>query len=494
MLGLPGPGLQNQEERSDKALNIGLMLIVFLLVVLSVMLFRAWHFRPQAGEKGTAWKEDVPLERGVESLQECIRFQTLSGGESGEFTGLIAYLEKRYPRVHEQLKRTVINGKSLLFHWKGKDSEQKPYLLMGHTDVVPAEQVGLWTHPPFSGVKDQGYIWGRGTLDMKMNIVGILEAAESLLEAGFKPSRDVYLAFGHDEEIRGSEGAVAIATHLKEQGITLDYVLDEGGCVLEEAMQGLSLPLALIGTCEKGFANVKISARSRGGHSSMPPPITPLGQVSIAVARLEKRQLPLRITSPLRSMLHVVGPYMGLGHRFLLANLWLFAPLFKTFFARTPTGNALLRTTTASTMACGSKAANVLPEEAYAVINFRLLPGDDRNSLLGHIEELLKDLDVELKILHLDEPTPVSPVDSQAFSLLRETIGEVFPQALVSPYIVVGGTDASRYQEICSNIYRFSPFQVQREEIGRVHGIDERVSIENLQKAMTFYIRLLQRS
>jgi len=473
---------------------MGILLFV-LLILLLVIFYRTHIFQNKSRDFVRTKKEKIDPERAIANLSAAIGFRTISGKNPEAFKGLISFLEKTYPLVHKELKREVINEHSLLYHWPGKNQSEKPALLMAHSDVVPVEEDTEkgWTHHPFSGKRADGFVWGRGAMDNKNNLIAQLEAVEDLLASSFKPARDIFLAYGHDEEVRGKEGALAIAQLLQERGIDLYFVLDEGGGIMEGIIKGLSNPAALVGTAEKGFVNLELTARSGGGHSASPPAITGLGRIARAVVKLEKNQMQPRISKPVREMLDHIGPEMSPGKRLVIANLWLFRPLFIRKFSAFPGGNALLRTTVAPTMAEGSKASNVLPDSPSVTINFRLLPGDSVEDLLDHVKRTIADNEIEIEFLNAYEPSLVSDGRGEEFQFLRERILEAFPGATVAPYLVFGGTDARYFEPVCSQIFRFSPMQIKDTELKRVHAVDERISEENIERMVSFYKGLLEK-
>ncbi|HMF56253.1 MAG TPA: M20/M25/M40 family metallo-hydrolase, partial [Pyrinomonadaceae bacterium] len=308
-----------------------LLLVAALLIYLVVNTFR--HPSKQIGVQPA---QDVSVDDGAlaSHLAQAIRFQTVSTSDPAqvkteEFLNLHRFIEETYPNVHTKLTRELVADYSLLYTWKGSDQSLKPMLLAGHQDVVPIEPgtESRWTHPPFDGQIADGYVWGRGSLDDKCTMIGVLEAVEMLLREGYQPRRTIYLAFGHDEELGGPHGAPAIAELLRTRGVELESVLDEGGAITEGFIKGLSKPAALVGTGEKGFMSVQLSVETEGGHSSAPPPQTAVGIVSAAVARLEGNQMPARIDGATQAMLDYLGPEMNFPQRIALANLRLFRPL-----------------------------------------------------------------------------------------------------------------------------------------------------------------------
>ena len=434
----------------------------------------------------------------AERLAGALRFETVSYQDparfpSKAFLGLRAYLERSFPRVHATLTHETVANHSLLYTWPGRDASLPPVLLLGHTDVVPVEAgtEAAWAHPPFEGRIADGVVWGRGAWDDKAGVVGLLEACETLLAAGFQPQRTVLLAFGHDEEVGGA-GARATAALLAERGVRPECVLDEGAVVVTDGFAGVA-PVALVGVAEKGYAVVDLTVRAEGGHSSMPPPQTAIGTLAAAIARLEASPMPARLDGATRQMLEYIGPETALGQRALFANLWLTGPLVERRLASEPSTNAFVRTTTAVTIVEGGTKENVLPGQARAVVNFRLRPGDTVEDVVAHVRTAVDDPRVEVAARPGANPaSPVSDVAAPAFGRLQTTIGQVYPGATVAPYLVVGATDARHYAGLTPNVYRFLPIAVSKDELSKFHGTNESISVENYVRCIQFYAQFIR--
>lgn len=479
------------------------VLAIAILVLVAVVLFRAAtvESRQVRAEPvaDLAFGADA-AKAAAERLAGAVRFPTVSheGGrevEAQAFLDLHRYLEACFPRVHKTLRREIVAGYSLLFAWPGRKPELPPILLLSHLDVVPIEPgtENQWTHPPFSGAIAQGYVWGRGALDDKVSVLGILEGIELLIGREFQPERTVLLAFGHDEEVGGVRGAAAIARLLESRGIRPAMILDEGGIIAKGMVAGLDSPVAMISTAEKGFVTVELTARGRGGHSSMPPPSTAIGLLAAAVQRLEQNPMPARIDGSTRESFAFLAPELPFGKRVPLANLWLFGPLVRKQLSAEPSADARMRTTAAATMIRGGVKENVLPTEARAWVNFRILPGDAVASVLEHVRETVgSGVQVAVSGTMASEPSPESPVDSESFRLLQTTLSQVFPGMLAAPNLLSGGTDTKHFQTLSANVYRFIPVTVTAGDLGRIHGTNERVSIEDYAGAVRFYAQLLR--
>jgi carboxypeptidase PM20D1 len=474
----------------------GCLLVLVLAVVVRTKFLTSRQLPPEAAELAT-----VDERPAAERLATALRIRTISWQpgpprEPAAFRAFADFLRHTYPRTFARLAVETVGTHSLLLKWTGSQPEGKPVLLMAHMDVVPAEPSSLsqWTHPPFDGVIADGYVWGRGAMDDKSSLLGMLEAVEGLIARGFQPTRTIYLALGHDEEVGGRGGNEAIARHLKAQGVRLDTVLDEGQVVAKDILTLVTKPVAMIGVAEKGFVNVELTVAGSGGHSSMPPPQTALGVLAAAIQHLEANQSPIRWTGTVGATFDYLAPEMTGVYRLAFANRWLFEPLITRRFTEMPTTNALLRTTTAVTMAEGSVKENILPMRARAVANFRILPGESIASTLAHVRSVIADDRVEVRALpgFSTEPAPESSMTGEGFQVLHRTLRQVFPKALVAPTLVVPATDSRYYTPIADNVYRFLPIEADNADIKRLHGVNERIGVGAYARMIQFYDRFLR--
>ena len=480
-----------------KRVAVALALALGVLIVILGVRTARFTSRQIPAENAAMLPIDTPV--AAERLAGALRFRTISPSDPAqrdpaEFAAFHEYLHRQFTRVHSALEREELPNGSVLYSWRGTDSTLAPIVLMAHIDVVPVEPEteGDWTHPPFGGRIAEGFVWGRGAVDDKVGVLGILEAAETLLARGFQPRRTIYLAFGADEEVGGSEGAARIATLLREREIQPEWVLDEGGLIARDMVPGVAAPVALVGIAEKGSVSVELTIEGEGGHSSMPPRATSIGILSRAVNRLQENPLPGGLRGATRDLFAYVGPEMPLGQRLAFANLWLFGPLVERQLAAAPTTDATLRTTTAPTIFQGGIKENVLPSRARAVVNFRILPGDSVAGVLEHVRRTVDDPRVQLRTVgRADDASPISSIDSPSWTMLQRTIRQVFPEAVVAPYLTVGGTDARHFRSLSPNVYRFLPVRTSPEDPAMLHGTDERISIEDYANAVRFYTQLL---
>jgi carboxypeptidase PM20D1 len=438
----------------------------------------------------------------IDKLSEAVQYRTVSSLErdtvhAGEFRSFLDFLHRAFPGVFREAQVEMIDHHGILFHLRDAGGgNADPVLLLAHYDVVPADEDAGWQHPPFSGrVKDDA-VWGRGTLDNKGSLVTLLEAADGLLRSGWRPGRGIYIFAGHDEEIGGGYGAKQAAELLAERGIRLSFVLDEGMAVVTPEIFPLStVPLALIGISEKGHLDIRLTARSSAGHSSTPPDTTAAGDIARAVARVERSRFPRRMTAPVEMLMRGVAPHVkGLRGK-LLAHPQLIRPLLLRMLSAGPRSNALVRTTRAVTMLSGSLKENVLPRRALATINCRILPGDTIKGVLNAIDKLCRPYGVTVERipeLQANDPLPVADVEGEGYLLISRAVNSVYPEAAVVPSLVLGTTDSRHFKEVAENIYRFVPFVLDSELLGTVHGVDERVPVETVLKAVSAYEAILQ--
>jgi carboxypeptidase PM20D1 len=480
-------------------------LLAFLLAAVLLLGGRGLALRSRQPAAGPAAPVALPDESVLlERLSAAIRIPTLSHQDRSltdreAFLAFHRLLEASFPALHRSLRRETVNELSLLYTWPGRDPSLPGIVLMAHQDVVPVEPgtEASWTQPPFSGAVADGYVWGRGTLDTKGKLVALCEAVEILAAEGWQPPRTLHLVFGHDEEVGGRQGARAIAERFAAAGTRFDWVLDEGGSIGEGLVPGVDAPVALIGIAEKGFLTLALTARTEGGHSSIPPRHTAIGILAEAIARLETRPLPGALRGATREFLAWIGPEMRLGPRLVAANHDLLGPLLVPFLSRSPRGSATVRTTTAVTVVEGGVKENVLPSTARALANFRILPGDGIAGVTEFVRRTVDDPRVEVEIYpggrgFSNEPSEESRVDTPPFARLAAAIRSSHPDVVVAPNLVLGGTDARWFRPLSENVYRFGPLRLGPDDLKRAHGTDERIGVQDYLESIRFYVRLLR--
>ena len=463
---------------------------ILILLLIVVLLFNT--LRTSSKQVASAPIEKVVIAEDIyQNLSKGLQYKTISFSEdaipdSTAFFGFHRFLKETFPKVHENLELEKISTYSLLYTWKGSNTLKKPIILMSHMDVVPVNEptLGDWEAGPFEGKITTKEIVGRGTLDDKGTLIGLLEAVEQLLEESFQPERTIYLAFGHDEEVGGANGAAKIATHLKAQGVQALMTLDEGGFLAEGLIPGVEDDVAVVNLAEKGFASFKLIVETNGGHSSAPPKENTIGMLAQAIVDLESNQRPYKMVNPIDYQLEYMAPELPFMQKMALSNTWLFKkPILEKLNAHT---------TTAPTIIGGGIKNNVIPTVAEATINFRILPGETIEIVEEHIKNTISDKIKVEPVGFLTNPSPVSSIESEGYKALQQTIRNVFPNSVVIPGLVGGGTDARYFYDISDDVYRFYPIRLGPESMTRFHGIDEKIGKDNYKEIITFSYHLIK--
>ena len=484
-----------------------LIIVAILLLLAAFLLIRTFLFIRKASDS-TA--DDLPAvelapltldaDLAARHLSEAIKIETISHEDPADnvaenFEKLHRLLSRTYPNIVKTLKREVVGEGSLLYTWKGTDPTLDPVLFAAHQDVVPAEETSLqdWVHPPFSGAIADGYIWGRGTLDIKSQLISLLEAVEQLIANGYQPERTVYLGFGCDEEVLGV-GAKEIVALLQKRKIHLAAMVDEGGCIYDGIIPDINSLAGAIGVAEKGYLSLRVWVDDASGHSSTPSSENATSILIRALNKITNHQFPSKVSAvyPMFEKLGgVASPVMQLA----FGNLWLFSPIIKNILIKNGETAATVRTTTAVTILKGGVKDNIIPGHAEAVVNFRLLPGDTIASVCEVLRKVIGDERVKFEPLRGNawEASPVSPTDSLAYRHLAAATRELFPDIPCAPYIMLGGSDARNYYQICENVYRFSPYVMTPDDLSRVHGVNERIKVDAFATMVDYFYRLIPR-
>ena len=475
---------------------VAYVLLGILLVFIAIILTRAALYKPYDEPDMLVDEISVDREKIINNMVQMIRCRTVSYHNSemtdwAEFERFQQLLKEKYPLVHRAFSLTKIGKTGLLYYLKGESSDN-PSVCMAHYDVVPVDEDG-WDKPPFEGLIEDECIWGRGTLDTKGTVCGIFEAAEQLLQGGFLPKNDLYLSFSGDEEIDGPS-CPEIVDYFEKRNIKPAIVLDEGGAVVERVFPGVSKSCALIGVGEKRTVNVELVMESEGGHAATPPSRTILGQLSQAVVNIEKKPFKPQYVKPVKEMIDVLGRHSTFAYKILFANLWCFLPLLN-LYCKISGGelNAMMRTTNAVTKMEGSRSFNVLPPRASVGINLRLLGTDTVDSAKEHLSRVIRNDKIKINVYSAMEPSGHSDTSCDQWELLKQVVHTTWPDAIVSPYLMMACSDSRHYSRITDRIYKFSGMELSKEERGMIHGNNERVPIATLVKTVEFYIRLISR-
>ncbi|RMZ96294.1 putative carboxypeptidase PM20D1 [Brachionus plicatilis] len=427
-------------------------------------------------------------------FKNSLKIQTVSYGQNNQnFSALkdfISFIQTEFSDIeaYKYAKLDIINNYSLLYKIQGSDLALKPYLLAAHFDVVPADgQNDNWKFDPFSATTDEGFIYGRGTLDDKSSMLGQLEALRIFLKKNGQPRRTIYLAYGHDEEASGYQGAKSIAKFLGNT--TLEFVLDEGTMIVEKVFKGLDTPLAYIGSTEKGYLTVKFFVNTTGGHSSMPnPEESAIFIVADAISKMKKNKHPSFLGyGPETTLLTRIATNLGFIKRVLLSNIWIFRPAIEFILSMNPTTDSLLRTTTAVTIVRSGVKENVLPSYAEFYVNHRIHSLQSCKEVLDYDLAVINDKRINYEIIDCSEPIKTSSIESLGYSIIEHTTYQIFPGVSAVPSIMIALTDSRFYTNLTENIYRYLPIRLLNEDLKRYHGVDERITTQGYEDMINFY-------
>ena len=440
---------------------------------------------------------DLDIEGAARRLSAAIGCPTLSDCADGApFDRIHALIRESYPNVMRHGSFELV-GRSVLIGIPGSEPALRPALFMSHLDVVPvvAGTEGDWTHGAFSGDIAEGYIWGRGALDIKDQVFGVLEAAEYLLARGARFRRGVYLAFGQDEETFNT-GAKAIADLLKSRGVTLEFLLDEGGGKITsgEPYGAPGFFVSTVDLMEKGYADLELSVKSAGGHSSRPFGGTSLGILAQAIAAITQNPFAAELSDVMRGAFDALGTYITAEPlRSLLADFDGNREAIARCCTENPTLFPHVTTTVAPTVIRGSSAAcNVMPQNMEAVINFRIAAGHTPEEIMAHCVEAVNDDRVALRFLQANPPSAIARTDGLGYAKLLEAARRYYDGVVFVPFATAGATDARQYEAICDTCLRFSPFLApESDTVTGVHGTNERLSVRAYAQGIRVLIRLM---
>lgn len=464
---------------------LGLLAALLLIALVRALLI------PKKTASYQAPEADARAEAYAQQLSRMVAFDTVSVPETNQrekFLPFHSLLEELFPLVHQQLKKTEIDG-NLLFYWKGRRSD-RPLVLMSHQDVVPAE--GEWLHGPFSGDIADGKVWGRGASDTKCSVMAFFQAAEELLKEGYIPENDVYLSSSCTEEWAG-DGCPKLVEHLEKQGVRPFLVCDEGGGIITDPVGGIKGNFAMVGVFEKGKADVRLTAASAGGHASAPGKHTPVARLADFVDEFERHSPFKRKMSPeVQALFEQLAPYAPFYMKLLFCNMWLFRPLLiRALPMISAQAGAMLQTTIAFTMLKGSDAYNVLPQEAVLGANMRFIPHQGMEQSLKIVRRIAKKHRIGVEVFRAVDASRSVDIHGEGFSLVRQVIGQTFPGLETCPYVMTGATDARNYERIAEHVVRFAPVIYGPEQMKGMHGLNENIEYNCLPGAVDFYKNLI---
>lgn len=469
-----------------------------LLILMAVIVVRTFMHTPPPMADVTPVNIEIDADSAAKHLSESITYRTVSNQSKTDkndaaFLGFIRWVKETYPAVNNELELVMLN-QTMLYKWQGSDERLKPILVTGHYDVVPVipGSEDKWEHPPYEGRIVDGIVWGRGALDDKSGVVGILEATTFLIVDGFKPTRTIYLSFGHDEEVGGPEGAGAVTAYLKENNVQLAWSLDEGSFLFKGMFPGVDNLIAAINVAEKGSVTLDIVATAAGGHSSMPPKNNAVGVLAKAISKLEENPVPGGLQGLSAMMFDRISRYFDFPMRMLFANRWLFDGVIDSQLSNVTFANAMLRTTTAPTMLSGSVKTNVLPIEAIATVNFRVHPRDTPESVQAYVESIVADEQISVRTRGGRSASDVSSWEADGFGLIGRSLREVYGDVAVTPGLMIAGSDSRHYGQVADDAYRFNPFELTQENLSGFHGTNEKMGVDNFVMGIKAYVQIIR--
>ena len=477
-------------------MKVVLFILLLIVVLIAVVLIRTLTLKETSAKTAKIELDtSARADEYAQTLAKMIRKETISDRYNDDRTKFYEFhelLEELFPNIHNVCEKHVFDG-SLLFKWSGK-GKHDPILFMSHHDVVEAN--GEWEHAPFSGdIDENGNVWGRGTVDTKASLFCELTAVEELIKEGYVPECDVYIASSCTEEISG-QGAPMTVQYLKEQGVKLAYLMDEGGMILEEPVGGVKGIYGVVGVLEKGYGDVKFTAHGAGGHASAPGKNTPLVRLGKFMVDVEKHNPFKKQFNPTaKEMFRRMAPNMVFYMKMIFANMWLFEGLLsKILSSISSAGGAMIQTTLAFTKAQGSEGFNVLPQEAWVTGNMRYIPHQDSEESIALISKIAKKYDIETEVIYKDSACPVVDYNGAPFKLVEAVAAEVYPGVGICPYVMTGGTDAKFYRDISDHCLRFAPLYITDQQYKSIHALNENICKGTLPKGVDLYKMMIKRS
>lgn len=466
-------------------------IVVLLLLFAAVLVLRALTVkgRPLGEKKHHCSDEQAQAyARQLSGMLACETVSRKDSYDDAEFAKLRAVMEAEFPLVHSRCERMVFGEDCWVFRLPGKDPSRN-IMLMSHHDVVKAE--GEWKYPPFSGTVAEGKIWGRGAVDTKTPLFAEFAALEELLRRGYEPVCNVYIASSHNEEIAGS-GIPLANDYFKEQGITFELILDEGGGVIDPPIGGMACEkCAMTAIHEKGRHKVKLTASQAMSHTNLLPGKTcsPTEQMAAFITDVSRKNGFIRRLNPLvKGMLEAMAPYAAFHMKLILANLWCFGPVLTRILPKLSSQAGGLLGTTVSFRNLSCPDSNCCTAEAM----LRSVYDTDFEKDLQWLTETAEKYGITLEKTDDWEYHPPADPTLPAFAVVKRCIGEIFPEVPVIPFILPAGTDARTLTDVCPCVVRFAPIRLSKAQLASVHSVDENMDLAAVGDCVAFYRRLLE--
>jgi carboxypeptidase PM20D1 len=447
----------------------------------------------------TATASSTPLPSEVVNLATAVQFKTVSHQDTAaidysQFKQFLAFIKTTYPLTFTGLEVEAVAKYSLLLTWQGTNSDLLPVLMDSHYDVVPIEPgtKDNWQQPPFDGVIVDGYLWGRGAIDDKASVIVTLETIEQLLSEGFQPQRTMLFSLGHDEEIGGNNGAANISALIASKNIRLEYVIGEGGVIVDAHPLLDDQLMAMVALAEKTYVTLILTANGQGGHSSQPPQDNSIVKLSKAVTALHENPFSAALESPVSDMLEALAPHVGGFMGFAFDNQWLTSGLLASQLSKDRVNSTMVRNTTGVTMFNSGIKENVVPQTAEAKVNFRLLPSMSVEQLITEVNAIINDSDIVITSTAWKTPPPIADKNHSGFKKIEQSVLSVLPNAIVVPGLMTASSDTPHYANLTDNIYRFHAYTINFNLASTVHGTDERIAVDSVVNAAKITRKLIE--
>lgn len=468
---------------------LGLLVLLILIILIKALTFKdKTNYNVKVNKISKT--DDVVTKLGEMLKIPTISYENKNDIDFSKYEQYVKLVQSMYPLVFEKCEYVLTKDYAIKLKLKGK-SDKKPTVLMAHYDVVPVTKG--WDHDPFLGKVVDGYLYGRGAIDTKCTMAFALSALEVALKDGYVPNNDLYLIFGSNEEVYG-DSQYNIVMDMKKQGIKPALVFDEGGGIMNNAFPGVSKDAAFLGMVEKGMVNIKLTYDGNGGHSSTPRKNGPIIKMSKALAKLEKKPMKPQYTKTVKELLNIMGRNCSFALKIVFANMWLFKGLVKHLFTKLSADTrALVSSTFAFTTINGGNQTNIIPNHVEANINVRIAPFDTPKDVINHIKKVINDESIKISASDINKMYDECDFNQEGYEIIKQTTIETYPNTIVAPFIMLGGTDARHYNEISSCVIRFSPIKVTNEDRKGIHGLNEKIKVETIEKGLEFYQRLLEK-
>ena len=459
------------------------VLLILAVILLGNAALQTRNARTLEGQHPTFTNDE--LEAYGKTFSRMLRCATVSRKDSyddTEFAKLRKVVEEDFPLLHQKAERRILADDCWMYKIPGKDPSRN-ILLMSHHDVVPADTD--WTMPAFDGIIRDGKVYGRGAADTKGSLCAILFAAEEMLREGITPPVNFYIVSSHNEEL-GGDGMPAVLEYCRENGITFEVILDEGGAIVEPPLAGMDCEMcAMVAVHEKGRLKLKCRVENESSHVSLTAfKGNPVERMSQFIQEITTKNIFIRRLNPqTRSMFAALAPYCKLPMKVLLSNLWLFGGLLTRVLPKlNATAGGMVGTTCNFQEIQGSVTGKV----CTASVMLRNINEEDLKADAAAFKAIADKYGVTLET-ERDEYYAPADMDSPAYRYAFDCLAKVFPRFPAAPYILPAGTDAWRLTPVCNCVLRFAPTRMSKQQLGSIHAADENLDISAVAEATAFY-------